>query len=145
MVGVGDWQHRLHEFDYVILTAALTGQSRHLLGEAEFKSMQPEAWVFNVARGGLIDHDALAQALHAGRPRGAYLDVTDPEPLPRNHPLWQAPNVVITGHSSRPQRTLARAICHPVSRQPAALSSGTTAIESGRLLRWLLTQGGFPR
>ena len=63
----------------------------------------------NVARGGLIDHDALAQALHAGRPRGAYLDVTDPEPLPREHPLWQAPNVFITGHSAgRSERSRGR-------------------------------------
>jgi phosphoglycerate dehydrogenase-like enzyme len=111
IIGIADWQERLHEFGYVILTAALTGQSRHLLGEAELKSMKPQAWVINVARGGLIDHDALAEALHDGRPHGVYLDVTDPEPLPRAHPLWQAPNVVITGHSAgRSERSRGRYI-----------------------------------
>jgi len=62
--------------------------------------MKPTSWIVNIARGGLIDQDALGGALHAGRPRGAYLDVTDPEPLPPDHPLWQAPNVLITGHSA---------------------------------------------
>lgn len=100
IVGALEWRDRIHEFDWIVLTAALTAETRHMLGEAEFQRMKPTSWIVNIARGGLIDQDALVAALHSGRPRGAYLDVTDPEPLPADHPLWSAPNVVITGHSS---------------------------------------------
>jgi phosphoglycerate dehydrogenase-like enzyme len=94
------WKDRLGEYDWVALTAALTGNTRHVLGKPEFDQMKPTAWLVNIARGGLVDQDALVEALKAGRPRGAFLDVTEPEPLPSDHPLWWTPNVVITGHSS---------------------------------------------
>jgi phosphoglycerate dehydrogenase-like enzyme len=109
VIGAPDWQARLGEFDWVVLTAALTADTRHMLGRDEFRRMKPTCWIVNVARGGLIDQDALVAALHAGRPHGAYLDVTEPEPLPAGHALWSAPNVVITGHSSgRGTRSLQR-------------------------------------
>jgi phosphoglycerate dehydrogenase-like enzyme len=109
VLGPQQWRERLAEFDWVVLTAALTAETRHMLGEDEFKRMKPTAWIVNVARGGLIDQDALVAALHQGRPKGAYLDVTDPEPLPADHPLWSAPNVIITGHSAgRSTRSLQR-------------------------------------
>jgi phosphoglycerate dehydrogenase-like enzyme len=94
------WRDQLSEAEYVVLTAALTAETRHFLGPDEFKRMRHDAWLINVARGGLVDHDALADALRSGQPRGAYLDVTEPEPLPRDHPLWHTPNVVVTGHSA---------------------------------------------
>ncbi len=100
VIGPDAWRPRLGEFDYVLVTAALTPETRHMLGAAEFARMRPSAWVVNVSRGGLVDHDALAESLAAGRPRGAYLDVTDPEPLPAEHPLWLTPNVLISGHSA---------------------------------------------
>jgi phosphoglycerate dehydrogenase-like enzyme len=100
IVGPDDWRGRLGEFDYILVTAALTGDTRHMLGEHEFARMRPSAWLVNVSRGPLVDHDALAEALAAGRPRGAYLDVTEPEPLPAEHPLWRTPNVIISGHSA---------------------------------------------
>jgi phosphoglycerate dehydrogenase-like enzyme len=100
IIGPDDWRGRLGEFDYVLVTAALTGETRHMLGADEFARMRPNAWLVNVSRGPLVDHDALAEALAAGRPRGAYLDVTEPEPLPASHPLWRAPNVVLSGHSA---------------------------------------------
>jgi phosphoglycerate dehydrogenase-like enzyme len=100
VIGPGEWRDRLGEFDWVLVTAALTPATRHLLGKAEFARMKPSTWVVNIARGGLIDQDALIEALHAGRPCGAYLDVTEPEPLPSGHPLWSEPNVFITGHSA---------------------------------------------
>src|SRR5207248_2984398 len=78
VIGRDDWRHRLSEFDYVIVSAAFTPQTRHLLGATEFARMHPRAWVFNVSRGGLVDHLALAEALRAGHLRGAYLDVTEP-------------------------------------------------------------------
>ncbi|MBV9894170.1 MAG: D-2-hydroxyacid dehydrogenase [Chloroflexi bacterium] len=100
VIGPHAWRERLAEFDWVLVAAALTEQTRHLLGAAEFAAMRETAWLFNVSRGGLVDHVALADALAAKQLRGAYLDVTEPEPLPAEHPLWQMPNVVITGHSA---------------------------------------------
>jgi phosphoglycerate dehydrogenase-like enzyme len=100
VIGPDAWRARLGEFDWVIVSAALTSETRHMLGAAEFATMRADAWVFNVSRGGLVDHDALAEALHSGRPHGAYLDVTEPEPLPSTHALWRTQNVVITGHSA---------------------------------------------
>jgi phosphoglycerate dehydrogenase-like enzyme len=100
VIGGDEWRDRLSEFEYVIVSAALTPATRHLLGRGEFARMHARTWLFNVSRGGLVDHLALAEALHAGQLRGAYLDVTEPEPLPDSHPLWGMPNVVITGHSA---------------------------------------------
>ncbi|MDP9224940.1 MAG: hydroxyacid dehydrogenase, partial [Actinomycetota bacterium] len=60
--------------------------------------MARQAWLVNVARGGIVDTDALVDALQAGRLGGAALDVTDPEPLPEGHPLWRMGNVIITPH-----------------------------------------------
>jgi phosphoglycerate dehydrogenase-like enzyme len=62
--------------------------------------MKDGAAFYNIGRGTTIDQAALAGALHAGRLRGAYLDVTDPEPLPPDHPLWAAPNCFITPHTA---------------------------------------------
>lgn len=100
VIGPDQWRDRLGSFDWIIVAAALTQQTRHMLGAPEFERLQSSAWVFNVSRGGLIDHSALADALTAGQLGGAYLDVTEPEPLPADHPLWHLPNVVITGHSA---------------------------------------------
>lgn len=100
IIGPDEWRPRLGEFDYVLVTAALTRDTHRMLGAAEFARMRPTAWLVNVSRGALVDHDALAESLAAGRPRGAYLDVTDPEPLPAEHPLWRTPDVLISGHSA---------------------------------------------
>jgi len=100
IIGPDEWRARLGEFDYILVTAALTGETRHMLGADEFDRMRPSAWIVNVSRGALVDHGALAESLAAGRPRGAYLDVTEPEPLPAEHPLWRTPNVLISGHSA---------------------------------------------
>lgn len=100
MLGPEEWRERLADFDWVLITAALTAHTRHMFGAAEFARMRPSAWVFNFSRGALVDHAALADALRAGQLRGAYLDVTEPEPLPSDHTLWGIPNVFITGHSA---------------------------------------------
>ena len=100
IIGADEWRGRLGEFDWVLVTAALTHGTRHMFGASEFSRMRPTTWFVNVSRGGLVDHDALAVALATGRPQGAYLDVTEPEPLPALHPLWGTRNVFITGHSA---------------------------------------------
>ncbi len=85
----------LPEADIVVLTTPLTERTRGLFGAPEFSLLRDDALVVNVGRGAVLDTDALLAA--AGRIRAA-LDVTDPEPLPVEHPLWQAPGVYITPH-----------------------------------------------
>nr|WP_241982361.1 D-isomer specific 2-hydroxyacid dehydrogenase family protein [Cryobacterium sp. HLT2-28] len=90
----------LPEADLVIVAAALTEATRHLIGAVELALMRPEANLVNIARGPLVDTDALVAALAAGSIAGAALDVTDPEPLPDGHPLWSEPRCLITPHSA---------------------------------------------
>lgn len=88
--------------DHVVLAAPATAASHHLIGANELAALTPASWVVNIARGSLIDTDALIAALAEGRIAGAALDVTDPEPLPDGHPLWTAPGVLITPHTANP-------------------------------------------
>ncbi|BDH55259.1 hypothetical protein MTP03_01980 [Tsukamurella sp. PLM1] len=76
--------------------------------------LQPHSWIVNVARGSLIDTDALVVALRAGTIGGAALDVTDPEPLPADHPLWSIPNAIITPHVANPPQHLRPALLERV-------------------------------
>ncbi len=87
------------EAAFVVLAAALTPQSRHIVNEEVLSRMNEEAWLVNVARGGLVDTAALVHALQERAIGGAALDVTDPEPLPEGHPLWELPNCLITPHT----------------------------------------------
>jgi phosphoglycerate dehydrogenase-like enzyme len=84
----------------VVLTLALTPRSRGLIGQEELGLMDRRAWLVNIARGALVDTEALAGALRSGQIAGAALDVTDPEPLPAGHPLWDLPNCLITPHTA---------------------------------------------
>ncbi len=88
----------LAESDFVSLHTPLTPETRHLLGPAQFAAMKPTAILVNTARGGVVDQDALVDALRSGAIAGAALDVTTPEPLPLDHPLFSFPNVIITPH-----------------------------------------------
>ncbi len=90
----------LPDADVVIVAAALTPDTAGLIGAAELALMNPRAVLVNIARGGLVDTDALTAALAAGAIHGAGLDVTAPEPLPDSHPLWSEPRVIITPHSA---------------------------------------------
>ena len=95
---------RLHEAlagaRAVVLTLALTPQSRGLIGRKELEAMDQRAWLVNVARGALVDTEALVEALRSRQIGGAALDVTDPEPLPAGHPLWDLPSCLITPHTA---------------------------------------------
>ena len=84
--------------DYVVLTVPLTPRTRGLIGRPELARMKPTAILVNVARGPVVDTDALTEALTARVIHGAALDVTDPEPLPRDHPLLRLDNVIIAPH-----------------------------------------------
>ncbi len=93
---------RLHEAlpgaDLVVLALALTPDTEGLIGAGELALMEPHAWLVNVARGRHVVTEDLVEALRNGRIGGAGLDVTDPEPLPDDHPLWTLPNCIITPH-----------------------------------------------
>ncbi|OLN81915.1 D-2-hydroxyacid dehydrogenase 1 [Colletotrichum chlorophyti] len=89
------------DLDLLVLGLPLTEETRGLIGREQFDILSKrKTFVSNIARGPLIQTDALIEALNAGKIRAAALDVTDPEPLPRDHPLWKAPNVFITPHVS---------------------------------------------
>jgi glyoxylate reductase len=99
MVDVGDDLHAaLREADFVSLHAPLTPDTRGMISGEQFKLMRPTSVLVNTARGPLIDPDALRQALLDGEIGAAGLDVTDPEPLPPDHPLLEAPNLLVLPH-----------------------------------------------
>jgi phosphoglycerate dehydrogenase-like enzyme len=86
--------------DYVSLHMPLTAETTHLLDRQAFEHFKPTGVLINLARGAIVDTDALVEALRQGRLAGAALDVVDPSPLPPDHPLWDLPNVLITSHSA---------------------------------------------
>ena len=88
----------LAQADAIAVSIALTPETRHLLGAAEFAACKADALLVNVSRGPVIDQDALRRALEQGLLGGAALDVTDPEPLPADDPLWTCPNLLISPH-----------------------------------------------
>ena len=92
----------LADADFIVSTVPLTAETTGLFGESAFRAMRRDAYFINVSRGGVVDHDALVQALQSGEIRGACLDVlhTDPKPLPPENPLWDLENVLITPHVS---------------------------------------------
>jgi glyoxylate reductase len=88
----------LERSDFVTLHAPLTPETRGLIDAAALRRMKPTAYLINTARGPLVDTAALVSALHAGEIAGAALDVTDPEPLPGDHPLLDAPGLLVVPH-----------------------------------------------
>jgi len=88
----------LERSDFVTLHCPLTPETRGLIGAEALRRMKPTAYLVNTARGPVVDTDALAAALHGGEIAGAALDVTDPEPLPGDHPLLDAPNLLVVPH-----------------------------------------------
>jgi phosphoglycerate dehydrogenase-like enzyme len=86
--------------DFVVVTAPLTSESRHLLGARELDLLRPGAGVVNMSRAALVDYEALARKLETGALAGAIIDVCDPEPLPPEAPLWHTRNLLITPHVS---------------------------------------------
>ncbi|SEE97840.1 D-2-hydroxyacid dehydrogenase [Ruania alba] len=90
----------LAEADWAVAVAPLTPTTRHMFDAAAFAAMAPHARLINVGRGELVHTPDLVTALEQGSIAGAVLDVTDPEPLPSDHPLWTMPGVSITAHQS---------------------------------------------
>jgi D-2-hydroxyacid dehydrogenase (NADP+) len=96
-----EYLHKLlSESDFVVLSTPLTPETKNMLSEEEFQAMKKNAIFINIARGAIINQDALILALQSGWIAGAGLDVTSPEPLPAESPLWKMPNVIISPHIS---------------------------------------------
>jgi Phosphoglycerate dehydrogenase and related dehydrogenases len=100
----------LRQADFVAVCVALTPETTHLLDDAAFAACKPGALVVNVARGPVLDQPALVRALQSGHLGGAGVDVSDPEPLPPDDPLWDCPNLIVSPHfaGSGSPRSIAR-------------------------------------
>ena len=90
----------LAESDFISLHAALTAETRGLMGEAQLRKMKPSAYLINTARGAIVDEAGLLRALHEGWIAGAALDAFVVEPLPAEHPFRTAPNLLLTPHQA---------------------------------------------
>jgi phosphoglycerate dehydrogenase-like enzyme len=110
--------------DIVFIAAALTSGTSKLFSAAEFERMKPTAYIVNVARGPLIDTDALVAAVNDGTIAGAALDVTDPEPLPDGHALWSTLNTIITPHTADTPEMTRRLLAERTGRNVAAVLAG---------------------
>jgi phosphoglycerate dehydrogenase-like enzyme len=119
---------RLHKVlptaDVVVIAAALTGETQHLIGAEELALMKNTAVLVNIARGPLVDPQALVSALNTEQIYGAAMDVTEPEPLPDGHPLWSAKNVLITPHMADTPDMTAPLLAERISRNVAAFVAG---------------------
>jgi D-2-hydroxyacid dehydrogenase (NADP+) len=100
IVPVSQLDSVLPEADYIVIAAPETHETQHLIGAGQIAKMKPNARLINIGRGSLLDETALVRALESKALRGAALDVTGTEPLPAHSPLWKAPNLFITPHTS---------------------------------------------
>jgi phosphoglycerate dehydrogenase-like enzyme len=99
-LGTDQWRERMGEFDWVILAVPATPETDGMIGASELAAMKPTATLINIARGSVVNQDALVTALQAKEIGAAFLDVTTPEPLPSDHPLWTLDNAHVTMHLS---------------------------------------------
>ena len=118
--GEEEFHDALARTDYLAIACPLTETTRGLVDDEAFATLPPSAVLVNAARGGIVDTDALVAALQSEAIRGAALDVTDPEPLPQEHPLWTLENCLITphtgGHTPRHWERLADIVARNVER-----------------------------
>ena len=114
---------RLAEAEIVVLAVPLTADTRGLIGAPQLAAMPDGALLVNVARGPVVDTEALVGELRAGRLRAA-LDVTDPEPLPADHPLWDCPNALVSPHVGGDSTAMLPRVAALIRRQIAHLRAG---------------------
>lgn len=123
-VGLEDLNPALAEADFVFIASALTSETKHLFDESRFSHMKNSAYLVNIARGAIVDTQALENALHRGQIAGAGIDVTDPEPLPDGHSLWSAPNLIITPHTADTPEQCVRLLSERIVMNVQALILG---------------------
>jgi D-2-hydroxyacid dehydrogenase (NADP+) len=125
------------EADYLVVLAPYTAQNHNMIDAAVLGAMKPSAHLVNVARGGVVDEQALLAALRAGGLAGAALDVFSMEPLPEDHPFWSMDNVIVTPHlagfhDEYPDRALP-ILAHNIERFLAGDPAGMiNVVRSGR-------------
>lgn len=119
--------------DYVVLSCALTPQTERLLNADILAAMKSSAFLVNVARGRVVDEDALVAVLQAGRIAGAALDVVVEEPMPASAPLWSLPNVLITPHSAGETRAYEDNVLDILQDNLDRLWRGETDLRNGLL------------
>lgn len=127
IIGVGrgdDLLSALPQADHVVLAVPLTKDTRKMFGKEHFAAMKESAFMINVARGEVVDTDALVEALDTKAIAGAGLDVTDPEPLPDEHPLWGRDNVIITPHTANTLPSMDPLLAPVVAANYTALVNG---------------------
>lgn len=110
--------------DVVILAAAMTGGTEHLIDARRLALLRPGAFLVNISRGPMVDTEALATALAGGKLAGAALDVTDPQPLPEGHPLWTEPRALITPHTAETPDMVAPLLAARVQENVRRFSAG---------------------
>jgi D-3-phosphoglycerate dehydrogenase / 2-oxoglutarate reductase len=121
------WEQTL-ACDFVSVHLPLTKETRGLIGREALTHFKRGGVLINIARGGIVDTDALVDALREGRLGGAGLDVVEPYPLPKNHPLWDLPNVMITSHTaSLSDEALNNSLSAAIEDAIAVLSGGVPA------------------
>ena len=120
---VGELPGLLNKADVVVILVPVTAETRQLVNKDFLRAMKDGALLVNAARGVVVDTDALLEALTSGRIRAA-LDVTDPEPLPEGHPLWQAPGLLLTPHVGGAIYDYRERAYQVVSEQLARLAAG---------------------
>src|SRR2546430_12315683 len=123
-VGTGRLPEALAGARAVVLMLALTPRTHKLIGRAELAAMERDAWLVNVARGGVVDTGALTDALQSGQIGGAALDVTDPEPLPDGHPLLDLPHCLSTPHTADTEEMRRRLAAGRIAENVRRLAAG---------------------
>jgi D-3-phosphoglycerate dehydrogenase len=119
-----DLPELLQKADYVLVHTALTRETRHLIGEKQFKMMKPNAYFINTARGAVVDEPALIRALREKRIAGAGLDVFEKEPVDPENPLLKMDNVIVLPHSASYSDAAFIRLRHSVGREAARVLSG---------------------
>lgn len=120
--GAGQWQAFLATCDVLVLMAPLTSQTQAVIDARALAALPDDAWLINVARGGLVDESALLAALDSGTLAGATLDVFQSEPLPEDHAFWQHPKIRLTPHVAA--QTLIEPGAHQVADKILRLQQG---------------------
>lgn len=114
----------LSEADFVFVACALTEETKGLFDASRFACMKSTAYLVNIARGAVVDSEALEEALSSGQIAGAGVDVTDPEPLPDDHSLWALPNLIITPHTADTPEQCVRLLAERIVNNVRALTTG---------------------
>ncbi len=125
-VGQGSLIEAVTSATVVFVALALTDDTRSIVDADVLRAIGPGGWLVNVARGAHVDTAALVSALQDGAIAGAALDVTDPEPLPDGHPLWNAPNCIITPHTADTQEMVEPLLATRIASNVARFAAGET-------------------